>query len=361
MHQHTHIINKIDMTDIANRHKQNPLLSPKDIEPSNEDMIIECLLNPGVFEFNGKIGLLVRVAERTVQKEGTISVPIYDNHGKIEILNFDKKDSKLEFSDARVINYDGTDYLTTISHLRLLFSDDGVKFSESEEYPSIFGEGEYESYGIEDCRVSKIDDIYYLTYTMVSSNGVGVGLRTTKDWKNFEKKGMIFSPHNKDCAIFEEKINGKYYALHRPSSPELGGNYIWLSESPDSVHWGNHKCIAKTRVGKFDSKRLGAGAAPIKTEKGWLEIYHGATSENRYCLGAILLDLNDPSKVIARSSEPIMEPVAEYEQTGFFGNVVFTNGHIVDGDTIIMYYGASDEFVCQAKFSIKEILKTLEL
>ncbi len=348
------------MTDIANRYKQNPLISPKDLKPSNEHMIIECLLNPGVFEFKGRIGLLVRVAERTVQKEGIVSVPIYNKQGKVEILNFNLKDTKLDASDARIINYDGIDYLTTISHLRLLFSDDGISFKESEEYPSIFGEGDYESFGIEDCRVSKIDNTYHLTYSMVSPSGVGVGLRTTKDWKIFDKKGMIFSPHNKDCAIFEEKIDGKFYALHRPSSPELGGNYIWLAESFDGIHWGNHKCIAKTRSGKFDSKRLGAGAAPIKTAKGWLEIYHGATSENRYCLGAILLDLSDPSKVIARSEEPIMEPLADYEQTGFFGNVVFTNGHHVIGDSINMYYGASDEHVCLATFSINEILKTLE-
>lgn len=348
------------MADIAIRYKQNPLLSPKDLGPSNENMIIECLLNPGVFEFNGKIGLLVRVAERTLQKEGLMSVPIYNDFGKVEILDFNLNDPKLDVSDARVISYDGTDYLTTISHLRLLFSNDGETFKEDKNYPSLFGEGDYESYGIEDCRVSQIEDTYYLTYTMVSPNGVGVGLRTTKDWRNFEKKGMIFSPHNKDCAIFEEKINGKYFALHRPSSPQLGGNYIWLAESLDSIHWGNHKCIAKTRAGKFDSKRLGAGAAPIKTEKGWLEIYHGATEAHRYCLGAILLDLKDPSIVIARSEEPIMEPIATYEKTGFFGNVVFTNGHIVDGDTIKMYYGASDEHVCLASFSINQILKTLE-
>ncbi len=348
------------MADIAKRSIHNPLLAPKNLEPSNQNMIIECLLNPGVFEFNGKIGLLVRVAERTVQKEGIVSVPIYNNFGKVEILNFKMNDPKLDTSDARIINYDGMDYLTTISHLRLLFSDDGITFNESEDYPSLFGEGEYESFGIEDCRVSKIDDTYHLTYTMVSVNGVGVGLRTTKDWKHFEKKGMIFSPHNKDCAIFEEKINGKFYALHRPSSPELGGNYMWLAESLDGIHWGNHKCIAKTREEKFDSKRLGAGAAPIKTEKGWLEIYHGATAENRYCLGAILLDLEDPSKVIARSEKPIMEPRATYELTGFFGEVIFTNGQIVKGDEIKMYYGAADEVVGLATFSIKEILKTLK-
>lgn len=347
------------MSDIASRYENNPILSPKDLKPSEENMIIECLLNPGVFRFNGKIWLLVRVAERTVQQEGILSVPIYNSEGKVQILEFDPKDPKLDASDARIIKYDGVDYLTTISHLRLLCSDDGINFYETDVYPSLFGEGDYESYGIEDCRVSQIEDTYHLTYTMVSSNGVGVGLRTTKDWKSFEKKGLIFSPHNKDCAIFEERIHHKYYALHRPSSPELGGNYIWLAESPDGIHWGNHKCIAKTRSGKFDSKRLGAGAAPIKTGKGWLEIYHGATAENRYCLGAILLDLQDPSIVIARSEEPIMEPVADYEKTGFFGNVVFTNGHIIDGDTIEMYYGAADEHVCLATFSIKEILKTL--
>ena len=348
------------MTDIANRYSENPLLSPKDLKPSNKNMLIECLLNPGTFEFNGKIGLLVRVAERTVKKDGLISVPFYNDFGKVEILDFKLDDPKLDASDARVINYDGVDYLTTISHLRLLFSDDGITFSESEEYPALFGEGEYESYGIEDCRVSKLEDIYFLTYTMVSPNGVGVGLRTTKNWKDFDKKGMIFSPHNKDCAIFEEKINNKFYALHRPSSPELGGNYIWIAESPDGIHWGNHKCISKTRTSKFDSKRLGAGASPIKTKDGWLAIYHGATEKNRYCLGALLLDLKDPSIVIARSEEPIMEPLAEYEKTGFFGNVVFTNGHLVNGDEISVYYGASDEHVCLATLSIKSILKSLK-
>lgn len=347
------------MTDIANRHPLNPLLSPKDLSASDKSMTIECLLNPGVFEFNGKIGLLVRVAERTVQKEGFLMIPIYNSNGKVELLEFKLDDPKLDASDSRVIKYDGKDYLTTISHLRLLFSNDGVTFKEDKEYYSLFGEGDYESYGIEDCRVAKIEDTYYLTYTMVSDNGVGVGLRMTMDWKTFEKKGMVFSPHNKDCAIFEEKIGNKYFALHRPSSPELGGNYIWLAESPDGVHWGNHKCIAKTREGRFDSKRLGAGAAPIKTDKGWLAIYHGATEKHRYCLGAILLDLENPSMLIARSEEPIMEPIANYEQTGFFGNVVFTNGHIVDGDSIKIYYGASDEHVCLASFSINQILKTL--
>ena len=112
------------------------------------------------------------------------------------------------------------------------------------------------------------------------------------------------------------------------------------------MHWGNHKCVATTRDGMWDCARVGAGAAPIKTEEGWLEIYHGADFNHRYCLGALLLDLNDPSKVIARSEEPIMEPI--------------TNRHLVDGDTITMYYGASDEVICKAELSISEILNVLK-
>jgi len=305
--------------------------------------------------------MILRVAERSEQKEGVILFPILTDTG-IEVVEISKNDPELDSTDARVINYKGADYLTTLSHLRLVCSDDGINFYEPENYPLLIGQGMLESFGVEDCRVSKVDDIYYLTFTAVSGNGVGVGLRTTVNWKNFKSHGMILPPHNKDCAVFEERINGLFYALHRPSSVDIGGNYIWITSSPDGIHWGHHQCIIKTREGLWDSARVGAGAAPIKTEKGWLEIYHGANEKHQYCLGAFLMDINDPSKVIARTETPIMIPTATYETSGFFGNVVFTNGHIVepDGDTITVYYGAADEFVCGAHFSLKEIFSLLK-
>ncbi|MDF2381219.1 glycoside hydrolase family 130 protein [Nostoc ellipsosporum NOK] len=348
-------------TDLAKRFSQNPLLSPGDLQPSMEGLEIACLLNPGVFQFDGKTWLIVRVAERPKQQEGIISFPVLDGKGGMQIMEIPADSPQLDASDARVINYKGQDFLTTLSHLRLLCSDDGINFHEPEGYPKLIGEGKLQTFGIEDCRVSRIDDQYYLTYTSVSENGVGVGMKTTNDWKHFTDHGMIIPPHNKDCAIFEERINEKYYALHRPSSVDLGGNYIWLASSPDGIHWGDHRCLLRTRAGHWDSKRVGAGAAPIKTGKGWLEIYHGANEAHQYCLGAALLDLNDPSIVLARSEAPLMQPLAEYERTGFFGHVVFTNGHIVhpDGDRITIYYGAADEHVCAADFSIKEILSQL--
>jgi predicted GH43/DUF377 family glycosyl hydrolase len=347
------------MADLAQRFEQNPILKPRDVRPSVEGMEVTCLLNPGVFRYQGKTWLLVRVAERPAQVEGRTSFPILSPDGRLEVLEFDSADPRLDLNDPRVISFDGKDYLTTLSHLRLLSSEDGFTFSEPEGSLPLMGSGELETYGIEDCRVTEIDKTYYLTYTQVSSNGVGVGLRTTRDWKDFVHAGMIFAPHNKDCAIFEEQIGGMYYALHRPSSPELGGNYIWLAESRDLMHWGNHRCLAHSREGYWDSARVGAGATPIRTEEGWLEIYHGATKENRYCLGALLLDLNEPWRVLARSGVPIMEPLAPYEKEGFFGQVIFTNGHLVDGDRVTIYYGAADSVICGAHFSLSNILASL--
>ena len=348
------------MQDIAKRFSQNPLLSPKDLKASTGGLEITCLLNPSVFTFQNKTWLLIRVAERPTQNDDIISFPVLTGNGEAEIIEIQKDDPDLIATDARVINYKGADYLTTLSHLRMVCSDDGINFYEPEGYPLLVGEGMLQSFGIEDCRVAFVENKYWLTFTAVSANGVGVGLRTTTDWKSFESHGMILPPHNKDCAILEEKIDGLFYCLHRPSSVDIGGNFIWLASSPDGIHWGNHQCIVTTRKGLWDSARVGAGAAPIKTDKGWLEIYHGANEQHQYCLGAFLMDTNDPYKVIARTEIPIMVPLAGYETSGFFGNVVFTNGHIVNGDTVTIYYGASDEFVCGATFSLTEIFSLLK-
>lgn len=346
--------------DITNRFIENPLITPANVKPSVEGAIVECVLNAGAFRFKGKIGLLMRVAERMQQVEGELSTLVTDEHAEsgVKVVSFKLDDPKLDYTDPRAFKYEGIAFLTTLSHLRLAWSEDGIHF-EVEEKPLLTGKGKMESFGIEDCRVTQIADTYYLTYTAVSENGVGVALQTTQSWKEFKHYGLIFPPHNKDCTFFCEKIKGQFVALHRPVGADLGGPFIWYSTSPDLIHWGNHDCIARTRIGKWDSQRIGAGAAPIRTNKGWLEIYHGCNDQSRYCLGALLLDSDDPTKVIARSEEPIMEPIADYEQKGFFGNVVFTNGHIVDGDKITLYYGASDTVICGATISIAEILATL--
>lgn len=350
------------MADLGRRFIENPLVTPADITPSLDGLKVECVLNPGVFTFEGKTWLVLRVAERPQQKAGIVSFPVLSTNGVYDIMQFNEDDPALDLSDPRYVIYKGVVYLSTISHLRLLCSENKKRFTEPATFTTkLIGLGDLETFGIEDCRVTRIDDTFYMTYTKVSGHGVGVGLMHTRDWRNITQDGMILPPHNKDCALFPEPIGGKYYCLHRPSGIDIGGNFIWLASSPDLQHWGDHRCIAVTRPGLWDSVRIGAGASPILTPHGWLEIYHGANAEHRYCLGALLLDRHDPARVLARSREPIMEPSQSYEQKGFFGNVVFTNGHIAEDDKLTVYYGASDTVVCGAEFSITEILAFLEI
>lgn len=348
------------MPDLAFRYHSNPIIRPTDIRPSYPGLHVECLLNPGVFRYGGRIGMVLRVAERPIQTNSEVSTPIHDPSapGGIRILKVRRDDPDLIFDDSRVFRWKGEHYLTTLSHLRLAWSDDGVRFTAGPD-PILTGTEPFEAFGLEDCRVtSEADGTYVLTYTVVSPVGVAVGCATTRDWVSFERLGVILPPHNKDCAIFDRMIGGRFWCLHRPSGLGLGGHYIWIASSPDRLHWGAHRCLIRTRPGHWDSERVGAGAPPIRVPEGWLEIYHGSDGK-RYCLGALLLDADDPTKVLARSRDPIMEPSAPYEQTGFFGHVVFTNGHIVDGDDLTLFYGAADEVVCQAKMSIREIITSL--
>lgn len=346
------------MSDIAQRYINNPLLSPSELKPSCDELMVTCVFNPGAFRFENKIWLLLRVAERPRQQGDKVSLPILEN-GKIKIMELSKRDPELDYSDPRTVAYKGRTYLTTLSHLRLCYSDDGESFQLS-SHPPILGQGPLETFGIEDCRVVEIDGTYYITYSAVSENGFGVGMISTSNWSVFHRHGMIISGPNKDCAIFPEKIDGEYWSLHRPCNQGLGGNYIWTACSKDLNYWGKHKCLAWTRDKMWDSERIGAGGPPIKTDQGWLVIYHGADSHHRYCLGTMLLALENPSRILARSIEPIMEPIMDYEKKGFFGNVVFSNGHIVEGDRIRIYYGASDEAVCGANISLEEILGQLK-
>ena len=133
-------------------------------------------------------------------------------------------------------------------------------------------------------------------------------------------------------------------------------NYLMYSDHINI--WENPILIQRPKY-PWEFVQIGNCGSPIETEKGWLAVYHGADASHRYCLGAFLLDLNDPTIVISRTEEPIMVPTEKYETSGFFGDVVFTNGHIVCGDRLTIYYGASDEFVCGADFSISEILSIL--
>jgi predicted GH43/DUF377 family glycosyl hydrolase len=343
---------------LARRFAANPLLAPAQVRPSSPEFKVAGVFNPGAFSWNGRIWLLGRVAEQPVERTGFVRVAEFVD-GRAQVKEFAADDPDLDLSDPREVRHRDRTYLSVLSHLRLFVSDDGERFSEA-LFPSLAGHGEHESAGVEDARVIQLEDgAFAITYTATSRHGYGVGLRLTRDWRTFEHQGMILPPANKDAAIFPRRVGGRHVCLHRPSGVVLGGNFIWVGFSDDLHHWGDHRCIAHTRAGYWDEARIGGGCAPIETADGWLSIYHGADRQNRYCLGAMLLDLHEPWRVLARSDEPILAPDAPYEQSGFFPNVVFTNGHIVAGDVLDIYYGAADACAAAARFSIAAILSSL--
>jgi predicted GH43/DUF377 family glycosyl hydrolase len=344
------------------RHPENPLITPDMIKSSKEGFRVKGAFNPGAAEHDNEIILLLRVAEDCVPKKGHVAVPYYrfeKGRGIPEILEKNVDDPDVRLKDTRGVVYRGQDYLSTLSHIRLARSSDGINFTVDEN-PFLFPCDPSECFGVEDARVTKIDATYYITFTVISGDGWATALALTGDFKSVERKGIIFPPPNKDVCIFPEKVNGRYCALHRPHNEGFGRPSIWYSDSPDLLNWGNHKCIVRPRDTMWEEQKVGGGAAPIKTDRGWLEIYHGKGRDQLYSLFLVLLDLDDPSKVIKRAEKPLLVPEEPYEKEGFFPNVVFSNGIIQKGNKILIYYGSCDETACLAESTVQELLDSLK-
>lgn len=313
--------------------------------------------------FGDEVLLLLRVAEDCPPRDGHAAVPvarIEAGKGRPEILEVALDDPAVQLKDTRGIVYQGVDYLSTLSHIRIARSRDGVQFQVDDE-PFIFPGYESESFGVEDARVTRIGDSYYINYTCVSPDGWATALATTKDFRNIERRGVIFTVQNKDVSLFPEKINGLYRALHRPNNSGFGRPSIWYAESPDLIHWGKHKCIARPRDTFWEEQKIGGGAPCIKTPQGWLQVYHGKGHDQVYSLFTLLLDLHEPWRVLKRANLPFLRPEASYETEGFFPNVVFTNGLVTWEDgRVFIYYGACDESTCLLETTVTELLESLD-
>ncbi|WNS43562.1 glycoside hydrolase family 130 protein [Paenibacillus sp. MMS20-IR301] len=343
------------------RAEQNPVVRPNDVKPSRPDFKVLGAFNAGAAVYGDETILLLRVAEAPVSSsEAEVLIPkLNETTGEIIVERLSAGDERYDFSDSRFVAENGqVVMLTSMSHLRVARSRDGIHFTV-EDQPALFPQTALEAWGIEDPRITQIEGKYYITYSAASSRGVGVGLAETADFRNFKRHGLMMAPENKDVMLFPEAIQGKYYALTRPVPHAFGAPEMWIAESPDLLHWGNHRFLMGLRKASWDGGRMGGGAVPVRTERGWLALYHGADSKHRYCMGAVLLDLEDPGKVLARSTRPFLEPEADYEVNGFFGGVVFSCGALLNGDTIRMYYGAADEVMAVADIPLEEIWATL--
>lgn len=265
----------------------------------------------------------------------------------------------------------------SITGIHVAMSDDGIHFEINPEplcdKRDWAGEcpGNYDCWVI-DPRVTKIDDTYYIVRpAQVAGVGPAAILEKTKDFKTVEFVECISMPSNRVPCLFPEKINGQYVRLDRPYNlvelEDKGGHPlddkrvsgIWISYSPDMVYWGKHRPLLYPPL-SYANYKVGP-TPPIKTKDGWLEIIHGVYKENRefcYSIGAMLLDLNDPSKIIGVAEDCILTPNEPYEVKGMVDNVVFACGAIADEetDTIRIYYGAADTCIGLATGSLSELI-----
>ncbi|PHZ85095.1 glycoside hydrolase family 130 protein [Paremcibacter congregatus] len=343
---------------LIKRSEFNPLITPAMVKPSKAGFKVDGTFNAGVIDYNGETVMLLRVAESVITSDNNeIRIPFLTEVAgacEMTIKSFRRDDETYDFSDPRMIALKANPkkgYLTSLSHIRLARSQDGVNFVVEDE-AFIFPDNRYELFGCEDPRVTQIEGVYYINYSSVSGLGITTSLARTSNFRDVEKLGLIFAPDNRDVCLFPEKIQGYYWALHRPAPMHLGTPEIWISKSPDLLHWGDHTVLAECSDSEWDKLKIGGGAPMLKTSKGWLQIYHGVDETQRYCMGAFLTDIDDPTKVIARMNGPLVEPWAPYETDGFFGNVVFSCGALIKNEVLHIYYGAADEVMALATISL---------
>jgi predicted GH43/DUF377 family glycosyl hydrolase len=241
-------------------------------------------------------------------------------------------------------------------------SADGISFKVDSQVcliPEDHGNNiKYTEWGIEDARIVNLENKYYLTYTGYSKFMPLVFLAETTDFKKYKVLGPISEPSNKDCTLFPEKISGYYWKIDRPSAEQK--HNIWVSKSKDLLYWGGFECLAEPLPGTWEADKIGISTTPIKTKDGWLVVYHGVRSFGIgaiYKLGVMLLDLEKPWVLKARSTSPILSPEFDYERIGDVGNVVFSNGWIPeDNGEIKIYYSGADSNICLATTSVDYLL-----
>jgi predicted GH43/DUF377 family glycosyl hydrolase len=279
----------------------------------------------------------------------------------------------------------------------LLSSDDGVHFVPEGDEPvfsaAMIG---YPEGSVEDARVVEIGGLVYMTYALQPygfdcwPNGTGVpdylperypewtragvpymmtrsGIAVSEDGRAFRQLGFITPPEidDRDCSLFPEKIGGRFFLLRRPMQyvgPSYGTDRpgIWISASGDLTKWDEPRLVAISER-TWEGQKIGAAATPLRTEAGWLILYHGVDEESRYCVGAMLLDLERPERVIGRSADPIMVPEAYYEKFGLvIPNVVFPTANLLEGGRVNIYYGCCDTCISLASIQLDELLSAIQ-
>ncbi len=247
--------------------------------------------------------------------------------------------------------------------LGLADSDDGFHFVAGPApfmVPATEGVfAEYEAFGVEDPRICRLGGDYLITYSAYSRHGVRIGLARTRDFVSVERIALITQADLRNVVIFPQKFGGRYARLDRPHS-EISPWSIWMSYSPDLIHWGDSRVVMKPVQYHWDEMKVGPGATPIRTPRGWLHIYHGVypTMDGAvYRLGVALHDLNDPANVLGVCDRWILQPEDPWEVVGYVHNVVFTCGAVAEDDgTVKIYWGGADQVMCVGTADLEQLV-----
>jgi predicted GH43/DUF377 family glycosyl hydrolase len=359
------------------------LLRPEDVPPSREDFEVIGVFNPGGVRLpDGSIVLLARVAERpTETREGFIASPRYNEAGA-QIIDWIDRD-QVKSHDPRGVQFHETGFkrLTFTSHLRVVYlSGDGMAVDRLG--PTILPETDMEIFGLEDPRLTVIDGELYITVVGASWHGVNTLLmKSSIDFTEVERLGVVFMRENKDVILFPEKIGERFAAISRPTGKfETMQPEMWISYSPDLKHWGDHQPLwgstpppeiikdngtGEVTSGGWDDGRVGGGVPPIRTDCGWLKVYHASCKPapgepiGVYAAGALLLDHDDPGKVLAKTPDAFMRPEADFETSGFVKAVVFPTGYAIADDDLLLYYGAADTNIGVVRYRLVDLLDAM--
>ncbi len=272
--------------------------------------------------------------------------------------------------NAAVVRAGGRYVMVFRAHLRsgrsilgIAESEDGFHFRVRPEpfmTPATDGPfAEAEEYGVEDPRITPIGDRYYLTYSAYSRHGVRIGLAATRDFERVERIALITQADVRNVVLFPAMFGGRYARLDRPHT-HISPWSIWISYSPDLVHWGDSRLLVTPAPYHWDELKVGPGAPPWLTDAGWLHIFHGAFQTMGgavYRLGAMLLDRDDPSRVLGVADEWILQPEDPWEVSGYVPNVVFTCGAVPEPDgTVKIYWGGADSVMCAGTARIADLV-----
>ena len=346
--------------------KDKLLLKPEDFKPSSKKFEILGVLNPAAVRLkSGKILLYVRVIEKLKETEDGkfFYTPRFvgKNKFKVKIDRFHKKD--VLSSDILAIEFkNGTKRLNFISHLRRVYLDkSGLNVLKIEQRPCFYGTPKDAELGVEDPRITKMHDKYYMTYVGLSrEESISTYLAESKDCKNWKRLGIIFGQQDKDSVLFPEKIEGRYVVFDRPEGNfQLHIPNIWVAFSKDLSYWGKLNAVS-LHLKDQNFSRVGAGPPPIKTDRGWLLIFSNESMSDSWTIGAALLDINNPSKLIARTPGYILQPVTGYEREGLVPNVTFPEGAVVVDEKLYVYYGSADTVIGLAICKLDDLLDYIE-